>query len=168
MDLNLQALTGSLMALASQKSLKQFHNVPETIGYSQKDEGCRDTDFGARWNGVQREAWCFKKTSGKGSCDSSFTPEWVTETSQCTISFPFDLFVILPCSHPSFFSVYGYLLNLGSTLLFHFSPHSLAKTECFPYCAFGLSWQLNTCSFVKSTQNQCILFQSSARLQMYL
>lgn len=50
-----------------------------------------------------------------------------------------------------------------------------ARTECFPGCAFGLSWELlppimtnGTLSLSKPTQNQCTFFRPPARLQIYL
>ena len=62
---------------------------------------------------------------------------------------------------PCFFSLCRSLLNLESVLLFHLSSYFPTKTGCFPYCAFGLGWELlllsmtNTIfSLIKTIQNQ--------------
>lgn len=62
---------------------------------------------------------------------------------------------------PHFFSLCRSLLNLESVLLFHLSSYFPTKTECFPYRAFGLGWELlllsmtnGIFSLIKTIQNQ--------------
>lgn len=62
---------------------------------------------------------------------------------------------------PCFFSLCRSLLNLESVLLFHLSSYFPTKTGCFPYCAFGLGWELLLLSMtnaifslIKTIQNQ--------------
>lgn len=74
------------------------HFIMASRAHSWKDKGYRDSSFGGRWIGVQGWAWGFRSHSGNCSCDSSFTPRWVMETSWFSISFPFHLFIVLPCS----------------------------------------------------------------------
>lgn len=120
---------------------------------SQEDERCRNTGFGGRLTRVQRPQEMSRVIAVSLPGESQRQPG-----PQVFSIWSFHNSVL--CS-PHFFSLFRSLLNLQSALLFHPSSYFPTRTECFPYRAFGLGWELlllsmtnGIFSLLKTIQNQ--------------